>query len=113
MTFVLVIAAYFLAFFCAVRAGLWLTSRYAGRWQRKVVVAAVFALFFAPALVGAGHGISFAPAWLAVAQQISLGQSWGTVLLYGLAPLMVTFAICLGVSYVVQWNPTGNKPSAT
>lgn len=54
-----------LAIYCATKV--WALSQPLKRdWTRVLLVAFVLALFFAPAVMGGGHGVGVGPAWFAL-----------------------------------------------
>ena len=70
-----------------------LTRDAPGTWKRKALVSLLIAVFFAPSVVGGGHGGGLGPAWMALFQMHPI--KLGTV------PILVTFAICYAVWTVV------------
>jgi hypothetical protein len=70
-------------------------------WGRVLLCTLVLTLFFAPGVVGAGHGAAIAPAWVALVDPgsnrfaiktalISLAVTWGVLFLVGIVVRGIT-----------------------
>lgn len=64
-------------------------------WRRRALVSLIVAIFFAPSVVGGGHGGGPGPAWMALFQMFPVKL--------GVVPMVTTFAVCFVVSSVVVW----------
>lgn len=64
-------------------------------WRRRLLVSLTVAIFFAPSIVGGGHGGAPGPAWMALFQMFPIKL--------GLVPILVTFAACFALSSFVAW----------
>jgi hypothetical protein len=71
------------------------------RWVRVLMVSAIVTFFFAPGVMGAGHGAAVVPAWLMFTSgsfRVLTGDSKRNVLLFILTVWVVVFVIGLLVS---------------
>jgi hypothetical protein len=70
-------------------------TRDAASWQRRGLASLVLAIFFAPSVVGGGHGGGIGPAWMALFQMFPIKL--------GLLPIVSTFLILFGLASVIAW----------
>jgi hypothetical protein len=84
----LIVSAIWIAYAAAASVCVWgvlRLTRGASPWMRRALVSLVLAAFFAPSVVGGGHGGGIGPAWLALFQMFPLKL--------GVLPIAVTFAV--------------------
>jgi xanthine/uracil/vitamin C permease (AzgA family) len=67
-------------------------------WVRNLAGAVVLTIFFAPTLVGAGHGVGMAPAWVALVDP----ESSGIILKIALQAMILSGVIFFIVGVVVD-----------
>jgi hypothetical protein len=70
---------------------------------RRACVCLLLAVFFAPSVVGMGHGGGIGPAWMALFQVFPIKL--------GVVPILVTFVTFFGVSSAIA-AVRGSKPIA-
>jgi hypothetical protein len=101
----LMVATIWVAYTTVAALSVWGVLRAASQaapWQRRVVASLVLAVFFAPSVVGGGHGGGIGPAWLALFQMFPIKL--------GLLPIASTFLVIFGITSAIAWS-RGNKPS--
>lgn len=70
-------------------------------WLGRVPTCFILALFFAPSVIGAGHGGGIGPAWIVLVQMHPLRL--------GVTPILVTFAVFYGLVSATAFAKSRNK----
>lgn len=69
--------------------------------MRRALILAVASFFFAPSLIAFGGGITIGPAWIALIQQEEIQPDWGSPWFFGVAPIILSWAIAFGVGSII------------
>ena len=99
-----------LGIYCARRA--WQAARVLpAPWMRRLATSLVLAVFFAPSLIPAGHGVAPGPAWIAGAVWHEVRHLPQAMLL----PMGVTALIFFALATLIRWlrgSPPAAQPAA-
>jgi hypothetical protein len=79
-----------------------MTRQRVPKWIRRALACLVLAIFFAPSVIGAGHGGGFGPAWLALFQTYPLKL--------GVLPIAITFALFFSAGTLISWHRARPAP---